>query len=132
MNSGNVGEKGIFSHFSHVKNSKVEKINFCDIVLVLQDESVCNQWPMARVIQVFKHSNRYVGSIKFRIGKNKTLIKVIEFWKELSQKLCCLLNRSVFNSSMRKCRKGVLVQDNSVIFNEPCVDAPWWSAPKID
>ena len=31
-----------------------------DIVLVLQDESVCNQWPMARVIQVFKDSNGYV------------------------------------------------------------------------
>ena len=38
------------------------KINFSvgDIVLVLQDKSACNQWPMARVIQVFKDSNGYV------------------------------------------------------------------------
>ena len=42
-----------------------------DIVLVFQDESVCNQWPMTRVIQVFKDSNGYVQSIKLRIGKTR-------------------------------------------------------------
>ena len=31
-----------------------------DIVVVLQDESARNQWPMARVIQVFNDSNGYV------------------------------------------------------------------------
>ena len=49
------------------------KINFSvgDFVLVLQDESVCNHWPMARVIQVFKDSNGYVWSVKLRIGKTR-------------------------------------------------------------
>ena len=42
-----------------------------DIVLVLQDESVRNQWPMARVIQVLKDSNGYVQSVKLRIGKTR-------------------------------------------------------------
>ena len=42
-----------------------------DIVLVLQDESVCNHWPMARVIQVFKDSIGYVRSVKLRIGKTR-------------------------------------------------------------
>ena len=42
-----------------------------DIVLVLQVESACNHWPMARVIQVFKDSNEYVQSIKLRIGKTR-------------------------------------------------------------
>ena len=42
-----------------------------DIVLVLQDESVCNHWPITRVIQVFKDSNGYIRSIKFRIGKTR-------------------------------------------------------------
>ena len=31
-----------------------------DIVLVFQDESVRSQWPMTRMIQVFKDSNGYV------------------------------------------------------------------------
>ena len=40
-----------------------------DIALVLQDESAHNQWPMARVIQVFKDNNGYVRSVKLRIRK---------------------------------------------------------------
>ena len=59
-------------------------------------------------------------------------MKAIEFWKDLCQRLCYLLNRSVFDSLSRKFRKIELVQDNSVILGEPCVDAPWWSAPEID
>ena len=51
-----------------------KKINFSagDIVLVLQDERVCNQWPMTRVIQVFKDSHVYVQSMKLRIGKTNS------------------------------------------------------------
>ena len=49
------------------------KINFSvgDIVLVLQDESVWNHLPMARVIQVFKDSNGYGRSVKLRIRKTR-------------------------------------------------------------
>ena len=45
MNSGHIGERSIFNHSRHVQNGKVKKINFSvgDIVLVLQDERVCNQ-----------------------------------------------------------------------------------------
>ena len=53
----------------------------------------------------------------------------LEFWKDLCRKLCCLLNRNVFNFPTRKRRKSELVQDNLVILSELCVDAPWWSAP---
>ena len=60
--------------------------------------------------------------------KQETL-KGIEFLKDLYQKLCCLLKRSVFDSPTRKRRKSELKQDNLVILGEPCVDAPWWSAP---
>ena len=42
-----------------------------DIVLVLQDESARNQWPMARVIQVFKNNSGYVLSVKLRIRKTR-------------------------------------------------------------
>ena len=58
---------------SHIKWQS-GKINFSigDIVLVLQDKSVCNQWPMARVIQVFKDSNGYVWSMELRIGKTNS------------------------------------------------------------
>ena len=42
-----------------------------DIVLVLQDESARNQWPMARVIQVFKDNNGHVRSVKLRIRKTR-------------------------------------------------------------
>ena len=42
-----------------------------NIVLVLQDESVRNQWPTASVIQIFKENNGYVRSVKLRIGKTK-------------------------------------------------------------
>ena len=72
MNSGRIGERSIFNNFSHAQNGKVKK-NFSvgDIVLVLQEESVRNQWPMARVIQVFKGGNGYVRSIKLRIGKTR-------------------------------------------------------------
>ena len=49
------------------------KINFSfgDIVLLLQYESVRNQWPMVKVIQVFKDSNGYVPSVMLRIGKTR-------------------------------------------------------------
>ena len=63
---------------------------------------------------------------------HEILMKVIEFWKDLCQKLCCLLNRSVFDSLTRKHRKSELVQDNLVILGEPCVHASWWNAPNID
>ena len=42
-------------------------------------------------------------------------MKAIEFWKDLCQKLCCLLNRNAFNSPTRKHRRNELVQDNLVI-----------------
>ena len=72
MNSGHVGEKSISNHFNRVQNGKVEKEIFSDIVLVLQDESVRNHWPMARVIQVFKDSVKCkVRSVKLRIGKTR-------------------------------------------------------------
>ena len=50
-----------------------EKINFsgADIVLVLQGESVHNQWPMEIGIQVFNDSNGYIQSIKLRMGKTR-------------------------------------------------------------
>ena len=42
-----------------------------DIVLVLQDESVCSQWPIRRVIQVFKDGNGYVRSVRLRVRKTR-------------------------------------------------------------
>ena len=50
---------------------KKRNFSVVDIVLVLQDESVCNQWPMARVIQAFKDSSGYAQSLKLRIGKTR-------------------------------------------------------------
>ena len=89
MSSGRIRERSIFNNFSHAQNGKVKKkFSVGDIVLVLQGESVHNQWPMARVIQVFKGSNGYVQSIKLRIGKQEFLMKAIEFWKHLCPKLC--------------------------------------------
>ena len=50
-----------------------EKINFSGayIVLVLQGESVHNQWPLERGIQVFNDSNGYIRSVKLRMGKTR-------------------------------------------------------------
>ena len=98
------------------------KTNFSvgDIVLVLQDESACNQWLMARVIQVFKDNNGYVRSVKLRIGKTRTSEGDRIFERPVS-KIVLLL---VFDSPMRKSRKSELVQDNLVILGELCVDAP--------
>ena len=42
-----------------------------DIVLVLQDESVSYQWPMGRVIQIFKDGNGYARSEKLRVRKTR-------------------------------------------------------------
>ena len=105
-----------------VKSMKTRFKNFW--FLVLQDESARNQWPMARVIQVFKDNNGYVQRVKLRIRKTRNS-GGNKFWKDLCQKLCCFLNRSVFDSPTRKSRKSELVQDNLVILGEPCVDAPW-------
>ena len=114
---------------SHTKwQGRKRNFSVGDIVLVLQDESTHNQWPMARVIQVFKDNNGYVQRVKLRIRKTRNS-GGNKFWKDLCQKLCCFLNRSVFNSSTRKSKKSELVQDNLIILGEPCVDAPWWSAP---
>ena len=41
------------------------------IVLVFQNESIQNKWPMARLIQVFKNINGYVGNVKLRIGETR-------------------------------------------------------------
>ena len=48
-----------------------QNFSVADIVLILHDESARNQWPVARVIQVFKDNNGYVQSIKLRIGKTR-------------------------------------------------------------
>ena len=84
---------------------------------------------MARVIQIFKDSNGYLRSAKLTIGIQGTLIKLKEFWKDLCQKFYYFLNRSVFDTSMKKRRKSELVQVNSVIMGEPYVHVPWWRAP---
>ena len=72
MSSGHFGEKSIFNHFNRVQwQSGKRNFGVGDIVLVLQDESARNQWPIARVIQVFKDNNGYVRSVKLRIGKTR-------------------------------------------------------------
>ena len=62
MNFDHVGERIIFNPFSHVQKWQSGKRNFSigGTVLVLQDERVRNQWPIAMVIQVFKDSNGHV------------------------------------------------------------------------
>ena len=70
---------------------KSGKRNFSvgDIVLVFQNESIQNKWPMARLIQVFKDINGYVGNVKLRIRETRICDEVSTVF--LWQKLCCFL-----------------------------------------
>ena len=63
-------EKRVSSITSKWQGGK-QNFSVADIVLILHDESARNQWPVARVIQVFKDNNGYVQSIKLRIGKTR-------------------------------------------------------------
>ena len=61
---------------------KSGKRNFSvgDIVLVFQNESIQNKWPMARLIQVFKDINGYVGNVKLRIRETESVMKYQQFF----------------------------------------------------
>ena len=63
----------------------------------------------------FRYSKIVMGMYEAwssELEKQKTLMKVVEFWKDLCQKLCNFLNRAVFDSPTRKHRRSELLQDN--------------------
>ena len=67
-------EKGVSSIPATHNKWQNGKRNFCvgDVVLLCQNEVGQNQWPMAKVTEVFKDSSGYVQSIKLKVGKTNT------------------------------------------------------------
>ena len=85
-----------------------------DVVLVLQDESVRNQWPMARVIHVFKDSNGYVGSVNLRIRQTENSDEDDRILEIQLSKVVLLAEQECVRLPSQEAMNE-LVQDNSVI-----------------
>ena len=76
------------------------------IVLVVQDESVRNQWPMARVIQVFKDSNGYVWSVKLKTGKTRNSDEGDRFLERPVSKVVLVLEQECVRFPNEEVQKG--------------------------
>ena len=73
--------------------------------MVLQDESTRNQWPMARVIQVFKESNGYLLSVKLRIGKARNSDEGDEIFERPVSKIVLLVEQECIQFPDKEAQK---------------------------
>ena len=127
--------KGVFSHSaSRAKWQKIRRnVKIGDIVL-LKNNTIRNQWPMVKVIDIYRSNDGHVRTVKLRVGNNKFNENGSKYLVRPIHKISCCSKAMRFDSPTEKQKTNTIkmmnhLEESHVLVVESC--ELWTLKPKL-